>query len=220
MKFPSTGSFRDLECRPLDPPVEDHRADVPGDCGRSVKELWTIQSHNAHEIKRVTIWYGWHPFYGQTVRMLRARNKDANHCIRSELPDGTTATIPGWMMDTETCAQMSVGEPTISVPAQVSKNERRWAGEAAQRLGIDARMVHDLLRQKVIQGRQAVPFAPWQIPVEALDLPDVRERVRRIKECDPVRRPINIDTLTMFCRASSKRRDHPSGCRGRCVATH
>ena len=77
----------------------------------------TIQSHNAHEIKRVTIWYRWHPFYGQTVRMLRARNKDGDQCIRCELPDGTTATIPGWMMDAETCAQMSVGEPTISVPA-------------------------------------------------------------------------------------------------------
>jgi hypothetical protein len=79
--------------------------------------LQTIQSHNAHEMKRVTIWYRWHPFYGQIVRTLRARNKDGDQCIRCELPDGTTATIPGWMMDAETCAQMSVGEPTISVPA-------------------------------------------------------------------------------------------------------
>jgi len=45
------------------------------------------------------------------------------------------------------------------------------AAQAAQRLGIDARMVHELLRQKVIQGRQIVPYAPWQIPVEALDSP-------------------------------------------------
>lgn len=77
----------------------------------------TIQSHNAHEIKRATIHYRWHPFHGQAVRLLRARNKDGDQCIRCELPDGTTAAIPGWMMAAETCAQMSVGEPTIGVPA-------------------------------------------------------------------------------------------------------
>jgi hypothetical protein len=65
-------------------------------------------------------------------------------------------------------------------------------------LGIDARMVHQLLRQKVIQGRQIVPYAPWQIPVEALDLPGVRERVRQIKEGDRARRPISVDTHTMI----------------------
>jgi hypothetical protein len=79
----------------------------------------TIQSHSAHEIKRVTIWYRWHPFYGQTVRMLRARNKDGDQCIRCELPDGTTATIPAWMTDAETCAQMSAGEPAIGLAALV-----------------------------------------------------------------------------------------------------
>lgn len=34
----------------------------------------------------------------------------------------------------------------------------------------------------MIQGRQIVPYAPWQIPVEALDSPGVRERVRQIRE--------------------------------------
>jgi hypothetical protein len=72
------------------------------------------------------------------------------------------------------------------------------AAQAAQRLGIDARMVHELLRQKVIQGRQIVPYAPWQIPVEALDSPGVRERVRQIKEGDRARRPISVDTQTMI----------------------
>jgi hypothetical protein len=49
------------------------------------------------------------------VRLLRARNKDGDQCIRCELPDGTTATIPGWMTDAETCAQMSAGEPAIGL---------------------------------------------------------------------------------------------------------
>jgi hypothetical protein len=59
-------------------------------------------------------------------------------------------------------------------------------------------MVHELRRQKVIQGRQVVPYAPWQIPVEALDSPGVRERVRQIKEGDRPARPISVDTHTMI----------------------
>jgi hypothetical protein len=49
--------------------------------------------------------------------MLRARNKDGDQCIRCELPDGTTATIPGWMMDAETCAQMSVSKDDLAAKA-------------------------------------------------------------------------------------------------------
>lgn len=71
------------------------------------------------------------------------------------------------------------------------------AAQAAQRLGIDSRIVHELLRQKVIPGRQIVPYAPWQIPVQALDSPDMQERVREIKEGDRARRPISTDTRTM-----------------------
>lgn len=75
----------------------------------------TIQSRNTHEIQRVTIWYRWHPFYGETVPLVRGRA--GSHCLRCEFPDGTTATIPVWMTDADLCAQMSVGEPTISLPA-------------------------------------------------------------------------------------------------------
>lgn len=71
------------------------------------------------------------------------------------------------------------------------------AAQAAERLGIDSRTVHALLRQKLIPGKQIVPCAPWQILVEALDSPGVREQVRRIKEGDRARRPIIIDTQTM-----------------------
>ena len=71
------------------------------------------------------------------------------------------------------------------------------AAQAAQRLGIDCRIVHELLLRKVIQGRQIVPYAPWQIPLDALDLPTVQERVRQIKEGNRAQRPISIDTKTM-----------------------
>ena len=51
------------------------------------------------------------------MRLLRARNKDGEQCIRCELPDGTTETLPGWMTDAETCTQMSADEPVIDVLA-------------------------------------------------------------------------------------------------------
>jgi hypothetical protein len=42
--------------------------------------------------------------------------------------------------------------------------------------------VHELRRQKLIPGKQIVPCAPWQIPVDALDSASVQVRVRKIKE--------------------------------------
>jgi hypothetical protein len=65
------------------------------------------------------------PFYDQTVRMLRARNKDGDQCSRCELPDGTTASIPPWMTAAETCAQMSAGEPSIGLATLASRARHR-----------------------------------------------------------------------------------------------
>lgn len=75
-------------------------------------------------------------------------------------------------------------------------------------------MVHELLRQKVIQGRQIVPYAPWQIPVEALDPPDLRERVRQIKTGDAARRPMSVDTQTMILPGAAHSKDNRGLSRG------
>jgi hypothetical protein len=55
------------------------------------------------------------------------------------------------------------------------------AAQAAKSLGIDTRTVHELLKEGLIPGRQIIRFAPWQIPVEALETPAVLEVVRSIK---------------------------------------
>jgi hypothetical protein len=44
-------------------------------------------------------------------------NKGGSKYIRCELPDGTTASIPGWMTNADICARMSEGDPTISLDA-------------------------------------------------------------------------------------------------------
>jgi DNA invertase Pin-like site-specific DNA recombinase len=62
------------------------------------------------------------------------------------------------------------------------------AAQAAKRLGIDSRTVHELLKRKVIPGKQVIRCAPWQIPVEALETHAVLEIVRNIKKGRPLRR--------------------------------
>jgi len=70
------------------------------------------------------------------------------------------------------------------------------AAQAAKRLGVDSRTVHELLRQKVIPGKQVIRFAPWQIPVEALESPAVLKRVGAIKQHDRTRHSAP-DTVTL-----------------------
>ena len=55
------------------------------------------------------------------------------------------------------------------------------AEEAAERLGVSMRTVRELLHNNVLAGTQVVKFAPWRIPVEALNAPAVVERVQRIR---------------------------------------
>ena len=55
------------------------------------------------------------------------------------------------------------------------------AEQAAERLGVSMRTVRELLRIKVLAGAQVVKFAPWRIPVEALNATAVVERVQRIR---------------------------------------
>ena len=43
------------------------------------------------------------------------------------------------------------------------------------------RTVRELLRTNVLMGTQVIKFAPWQIPVDALNCAAVVERVQRIR---------------------------------------
>jgi excisionase family DNA binding protein len=53
--------------------------------------------------------------------------------------------------------------------------------EAAQRLGVSSTSIRRLIKLKKIPATQVVACAPWQIPVEALDLEIVRKAVGNIK---------------------------------------
>jgi len=73
-------------------------------------------SHNAHIFDAVTVYYRWHPYFGQSLRVYqrkKARNGEYTVC---QAPDGSTLSIPSWMLKLE-CAQSSLGAPQISVEA-------------------------------------------------------------------------------------------------------
>ena len=76
-------------------------------------------------------------------------------------------------------------DPATADPETIS------AREAAHRLGIYITSVHRLIREGTLPATQLMPWAPWQIPVEALESKAVRIGVREVV----ARRPGSIKQL-------------------------
>jgi len=75
-------------------------------------------AHTAHHFETVTIYYRWHPLFGQTLRVRKhMKNRRGEH-IFCELPDGTICSLPKWMFSPD-CMRLSLGRPVISVEALV-----------------------------------------------------------------------------------------------------
>jgi excisionase family DNA binding protein len=59
--------------------------------------------------------------------------------------------------------------------------------EASERLGISHKVIRRLIESNKIPATQVVPWAPWEIPIEAIESVDVVQEVARAK-----RRPRNL----------------------------
>src|SRR5271169_2070923 len=57
------------------------------------------------------------------------------------------------------------------------KNTTITLGEAAQRLNVSSTFVRHMIERKQLPATQVVPFAPWEIPVEALESAVVRKAI-------------------------------------------
>jgi DNA invertase Pin-like site-specific DNA recombinase len=53
--------------------------------------------------------------------------------------------------------------------------------EAAERLKVSPVSVRRMVNEKILPARQVVPYAPWEIPLQALDSEEVRRAVSNIK---------------------------------------
>jgi hypothetical protein len=78
-------------------------------------------------------------------------------------------------------------------PPEPSSNRRAVISplQAARRLSISESSVYQLIHYGVLPATQLMPFAPWQIPLDALQTEAVRIGVRRIIE----RRPANLQNI-------------------------
>jgi len=59
--------------------------------------------------------------------------------------------------------------------------------QASERLGISHKVIRRLIESNKIPAIQVVPWAPWEIPIEAIESADVVQEVARAK-----RRPRNL----------------------------
>ena len=78
-------------------------------------------SHSTHLVKTavadtVTVYYRWHPLFGQTLNVYKRRRGRTGERKVCELGDGRTIAIPAWMLHPD-CAQMLLGPPQISLEA-------------------------------------------------------------------------------------------------------
>ena len=72
------------------------------------------QLHDAYISDRVTIHYRWHALQGVP---LQCRRRHGPTYLECELPDGTSALVPTWMIDAVACARFSSGAPLVSLEA-------------------------------------------------------------------------------------------------------
>src|SRR5271157_6295556 len=77
------------------------------------------QSHNAHRLAQfeiVTVYYRWHPLYGQSLPVRRRQKFSYGEQVFVELESGATCAVPTWMLSA-TCAAFLLGPPLIATGA-------------------------------------------------------------------------------------------------------
>src|SRR6266545_2887342 len=73
-------------------------------------------SHNAHRFETVTVYYRWHPLFGQSLEVRQRKKGTDGEYVVCQLANGTSLSIPAWMLNPE-CAQLALGPPQIAVAA-------------------------------------------------------------------------------------------------------
>jgi hypothetical protein len=72
--------------------------------------------HNAYHFEAVTVYYRWHPLFGQSLRVHKRIQSSQGEQVFCELPDYTLGSLPSWMLSPE-CTQFTLGTPLIAVEA-------------------------------------------------------------------------------------------------------
>jgi hypothetical protein len=70
--------------------------------------------------------------------------------------------------------------------------------QASERLGISHKVIRRLIESNTIPATQVVPWAPWEIPIEAIESPDVVQEVARAKRRPRKLTAVNGPSIPMF----------------------
>ena len=74
--------------------------------------------HTAHQSLNARICYSHHPFYGQTVEVVRWLRRQTSDSLVIKLPEGLQIAVPSWMLDPVACSEIrDATEPIISFEA-------------------------------------------------------------------------------------------------------
>jgi hypothetical protein len=77
--------------------------------------------HTAHQSSNARICYSHHPFYGQTVEVVRWLRRQTSDSLIIKLPDGLPIAVPSWMLDPVACSEIrDATEPLISCAALIA----------------------------------------------------------------------------------------------------
>src|ERR1035438_1971494 len=98
-------------------------ADSQSDCGAG----WypASQSHNAHhfgQIEIVTVYYRWHPLYGQSLRVQGRKRFPDGEVVFVQLGSGGASALPAWMLHAA-CAAFDLGPPLVATGALLQLRE-------------------------------------------------------------------------------------------------
>ena len=73
--------------------------------------------YSAHVGETAEVRYRWHPAYEQKIIVVYRETRSSGSVAICQMPDGSCATLPVWMLDAAICACMREGPPQVSLAA-------------------------------------------------------------------------------------------------------
>jgi hypothetical protein len=76
-----------------------------------------------------TVYYRWHPLYGQSLRAWRRMKDRHGEHVFCELPNSTICSLPAWVFSPD-CASFLIGTPQICAEALIELRDVLSAWQA------------------------------------------------------------------------------------------
>src|SRR6185437_5705919 len=88
--------------------------------------------------------------------------------------------------------------PMVGYNAALAPSQTVTLEQASERLGISHKVIRRLIESNKIPATQVVPWAPWEIPIEAIESAEVVQEIARSKRRPRNNAPPNGPLMPMF----------------------